>query len=281
MQTRYDYLTIGHISRDVVASDLAPSGYAVGGTVAFSAETAHALNCRTAVLTSTAADFDYQAAIPHATVVAVESAETTSFSNIYTDKGRIQLVHSVAAAITATDVPAAWRDTPIVHLGPITDRVDPQLVNAFPHSMIGITPQGWMRKWEGGKVSPIPLQHRQILLPRADAVVIGEEDLSDPAELVLLRANTKLLVMTRSASGCVVFSGENQYDIPAPAVEEVNATGAGDIFATAFFVSLWHSRQTILESAEFANKIAAASVTQIDLAAKVAIANKMMAELNE
>ena len=34
----------------------------------------------------------------------------------------------------------------------------------------------------------------------------------------------------------------------------------------------------VLDSAEFANKIAAATVTQPDLAAKVAIANKLMEE---
>jgi sugar/nucleoside kinase (ribokinase family) len=48
--------------------------------------------------------------------------------------------------------------------------------------------------------------------------------------------------------------------IPAPNVEEVDATGAGDIFAAAFFIQLSQSRNP-WEAAAFANDIAAQSVT--------------------
>ncbi len=277
MTSEFDYLTIGHISRDVVSTELDPSGYSVGGTVSFSAEIAHALNCRAAVLTSTRPDFDYQNAIPNATVVSVPSEETTSFSNIYKPEGRTQIVHQLAGWVSAEHLPKGWEDTPIVHLGPITNCIDAELVYAFPDSIIGVTPQGWMREWgDDGLVRQIPLQFADILLPNAAAVIIGEEDLTDRAELDMMRAKSKLLVMTRSSQGCIVFDGDTVYDVPAPTVVELNATGAGDIFATAFFVQLWRSQMNVLDSAEFANKIASATVTQPDLAAKVAIANKLM-----
>ena len=279
MTSPFDYLTIGHVSRDVVSLDLSPSGYSTGGTVSFSAEMAYALGCRASVLTSAAADFDAAAAIPNATVQVVPSPDTTSFSNIYKPEGRTQIVHNLAGWVTATDVPAAWRDTPIVHLGPITNMIDANLVYAFPGSIVGVTPQGWMREWgDDGLVKQIPLQYADVLLPNAHAVIIGEEDLQDEAELAMMREKSRLLVMTRSARGCIIFAGDEVYDVPAPKVTELNATGAGDIFATAFFVRLWRSQHNILDSAEFANKIAAASVTQPDLAAKVKIVNQMMEE---
>ena len=268
--SRYDYLTIGHISRDVVPMNLSESGYDIGGTVSFSGRIAKALGCRTAILTSVGPDMDASAAIPDCIVEVVPAPETTSFSNIYYPEGRKQIVHSLAGWVSADHVPPSWRDTAIVHLGPITNQIDPNLVYAFPNSLIGITPQGWMREWgDDGEVKQIPMMHADILLPNADAVVIGVEDLYDPAHLAHLRSLSKLLVMTLSADGCIVFHGDQETHVPAPQVTEVNATGAGDTFATAFFVHLWRTKGNILESAEFANRIASASVAQPDLIAKV------------
>lgn len=247
--------------------------------MAFSGRIAHALGCRTAVLTSASADFPSHTAIPECTVRVIESAETTSFSNIYTPQGRVQIVHALAGAITPDDVPCDWRNTPIVHLGPITPQVDPQLVCTFPNSLIGITPQGWMREWGAdGQVRPIPLLHADLLLPNADAVIIGEEDLVNAAELAKMRALSKLLVVTRSARGCTLFFDDQVVDVQAPHVEEVNPTGAGDTFATAFFYRLWRTNGDVISSAEFANKIAAATVAQPDLPEKIMTVNQMMAE---
>jgi sugar/nucleoside kinase (ribokinase family) len=263
-----DYLVIGHVSHDVVATD--PLTVTPGGTVSFSSQTALALGCRTAVLTSAAADFDLHAALPGSDVVCVPAAETTTFSNIYTPSGRRQIVHALAGWLSAENLPASWASASIVHLGPITDRVDPQLVYAFPNSLIGITPQGWMRSLDAeGHVHPIPLAHADVLLPNADAVVISQEDYQGDAELAHMRRLSRILVVTRGYDGCTVFRGDDIFTVPAPHVAELNPTGAGDIFATAFFVQLQRSGGDIQQAAEFANLIASESVTQPDLAAKV------------
>lgn len=276
---QFDYLTIGHVSRDVVPPELSPTGYQVGGTVAFSGRIATALGCRTAVLTSAATDFSVQDAIPDCTVSVVKSAETTSFSNIYTPNGRIQIVHALAGKVTPKDVPDSWRDTPIVHLGPITPQIDAELVCTFPNSLIGLTPQGWMREWgEDGRVRQIPLQHAELLLPNADAVIVGEEDFVDENELPRMRALSKLLVVTRSSRGCTLFFDDKVVDIPAPEIVEINATGAGDTFATAFFYRMWRTGGDVVSSAEFANKIAAATVAQPDLPEKIMVVNQIMVE---
>jgi sugar/nucleoside kinase (ribokinase family) len=47
-------------------------------------------------------------------------------------------------------------------------------------------------------------------------------------------------------------------------VEEVDATGAGDIFAAAFFIRLFNTRDP-WEAARFATALAAYSVTRVGL----------------
>jgi sugar/nucleoside kinase (ribokinase family) len=50
----------------------------------------------------------------------------------------------------------------------------------------------------------------------------------------------------------------------APKVQEVDATGAGDIFATAFFVRLFKTRDP-WEAARFATLVASRSVARVGL----------------
>jgi hypothetical protein len=66
-----DYLVIGHIT-----ADLTPSGTLVGGTVAYSGRTAQVLGCKTAVLSSADAAYDWQQALPDIQVQAVPAEHT-------------------------------------------------------------------------------------------------------------------------------------------------------------------------------------------------------------
>jgi sugar/nucleoside kinase (ribokinase family) len=51
----------------------------------------------------------------------------------------------------------------------------------------------------------------------------------------------------------------------APQVKEVDSTGAGDVFAAAFFARLYNTRDP-WEAARFANQMAAISITRAGLA---------------
>jgi sugar/nucleoside kinase (ribokinase family) len=53
--------------------------------------------------------------------------------------------------------------------------------------------------------------------------------------------------------------------LDAPQVEEVDATGAGDVFAAAFIVQYYANHDPV-EAARFANQVAANSVTRTGLA---------------
>ncbi|HSM56897.1 MAG TPA: PfkB family carbohydrate kinase [Candidatus Sulfomarinibacteraceae bacterium] len=260
-----DYLAIGHITHD-----LAVDGYTIGGTVAYSGRTAQALGCRTAVLTSAGPDCDVQEALPDVAVESVPAAETTTFENVYLPAGRRQVVHSVAAPLTAEAVPREWQRASIVHLGPVAGEVDPELVNGFGTALICITPQGWLREWDAmGNVTPRSWPQARQILPRAAAVVLSMEDLPNAAMLQQFRRWSRLLVLTEGVDGCTVFLAEEQRHFPAPGAVEVNPTGAGDIFAAAFFIRLYQTKGNPWEAARFANEIAARSVEQPDLPAKI------------
>ncbi|MCA9976313.1 MAG: carbohydrate kinase family protein, partial [Anaerolineales bacterium] len=145
-----------------------------------------------------------------------------------------------------------------------------EFVRRFPNSIIGLTPQGWMRRWdENGRVYAQNWAAAREILPLAAAVIISEEDLLDDAMLVQYQEWSRLLVLTQGRQGCTVFFGNDVRQISAPRVPEVEFTGAGDIFAAAFFIRLWQTDGNPWEAARFANQVAAESVTQPTLMQKM------------
>lgn len=263
---RFDYLAVG-----VVTHDLLPAGgHTIGGTVSFSSRTAVALGCRTAVVTTAGPDCDLATALPGIPVHCVPAGHTTTFQNIYTPQGRQQYLHATAGQITAADIPVGWDRTPIVHLAPLANDVNPAIINLFSNSMVGITPQGWMRAWDDtGRVFPCDFALAAATFPLAAAVIISEADLPDTATLQHFRQAARLLVMTQGPAGCTLFFGDETRQIPAPATTEVESTGAGDIFATGFLIRLHQTGGNPWDAARFANEIAAQSVTQASLAGKI------------
>ena len=260
-----DYLVIGHVT-----CDLTPTGQQVGGTVSFSGRTAQALGCHTAVLTSAAPDYDLTQAMAGMTIQRKPAAATSTFENIYTPEGRIQILHDRAEPLTAADVPVDWRRTPIVHLAPLTNEVDEDLVHTFSNSLIGVTPQGWMRRWdENGRVYAREWPEAEQVLPLAAAVILSEEDLPFPGLLDEFLRLSRLLVLTQGERGCTVYFGDEVRQVPAPQVVEVEPTGAGDVFAAAFLIRLYQTGGNPWEAARYANEFAARSVTQSGLEAKI------------
>jgi len=208
----------------------------------------------------------------------VPAEKTTTFTNTYTPEGRVQQVHHVAAPLTVADLPDAWRAPRIVHLGPLVNEVDPVFVHAFPKSIIGITPQGWMRAWDGtGRVRARIWPDAATVLPHASVVIISREDLLYEAMLTEYCGLAPLVVLTAGAQGCTVFLGQEARHVGAPNVSEVDPTGAGDIFAAAFLTYFARTDGDPWEAARRANIIAAASVTASGLSAKLAAMGSALA----
>jgi len=256
-----DYLVIGH-----VAHDLTPEGPRLGGTVAYSALTARALGLRVGVVTAAGRETNLEAlnGIP---VISIESPQSTTFENIYTEHGRVQYLRAQATPLGFASVPDAWQRTSIIHVGPIANEIDAVLPRDFSPVLFGVTPQGWMRqRAEDGRVSRSEWENAEPVLQRADAVVMSREDVNGDDELIEHMAHqTCILVVTEASAGCVLHWNGDRRRFRAPEVHEVDATGAGDVFAAAFFIRLLKTRDP-WEAARFATLIAARSVTRVGLA---------------
>jgi sugar/nucleoside kinase (ribokinase family) len=273
---KMDYVIIGHVTRDVT-----PAGNLVGGTVSYSGCAARALGCETAVLTSCQPEYEGLSELTDLTVEVIPSAHTSTFENVYSANGRTQMLYTSADPIQVQHLPAEWVDTAVVHLGPVANEVDPTLMHQFSNSVIGMTPQGWLRRWTAdGRVYARDWPEAEQFLPLADVVILSEEDLLDEAMLPRYRQASRLLIMTENARGCTVFAGDEVRQIPAPSVIQVEPTGAGDIFAAAFLIRYAGNGRNPWQAAEFANHIAAQSVTQVGLDAKIKHIQTTTEEIN-
>jgi sugar/nucleoside kinase (ribokinase family) len=234
----------------------------LGGTVAYAALTARALGLKVGIVTAVGNGTPLEAldGIP---ILTIGSVQSTTFENRYTGAGRVQFLRAQAAQIDLVQVPAVWRDASILHLGPIADEIDPVLPAGFSPALLGVTPQGWMRQWDSaGRVSLRTWEASGPILGQAGAVVISREDVGGDNELIEhLAHQTRMLAVTEGSEGCVLYWHGDRRRFRAPKVHEVDATGAGDVFAAAFFIRLQRTRDA-WEAARFATLIASHSVTR-------------------
>lgn len=255
-----DYLVIGH-----VAHDLTPTGPRLGGTVAYSALTARALGMRAGIVTASGPETSLEPlnGIP---IISLPSAQSTTFENIYTERGRIQYLRAQALQIDFDNIPESWRSASVIHLGPLANEMNSTLPKGFSPGLLGITPQGWMRTWDAeGKVSPREWTANEAALAQAGAVIISREDVGGDEEVIEHMAHqTQVLAVTEGAAGAVLYWHGDRRRFRAPEMKEIDATGAGDVFAAAFFVRLFKTRDP-WEATRFATLIASRSVTRVGL----------------
>jgi 1D-myo-inositol 3-kinase len=240
----------------------------LGGTVSYAAVTASALGHDTGILTSASASCDLSVLRDRVDVVRIPADSTTTFENQYWDGNRTQVAYAFAEPITAAHLPHAWREPTIAHIGPILHECLPDLQGAFgPNTFLGVTPQGWLRVRDAsGRIHPREWKGAGNWLARASAVVLSLEDVGHNWSLIDTYAQqTELLVVTQGWLGGVLFESGRSSNFSAPTVQEVDPTGAGDIFATCFFtqVAAGHAPDVAVR---FASCVAAHSVSRRGLA---------------
>lgn len=250
----------------------------MGGTATYSPRSARALGRSVAVVTSAEPDYDLEEALAGIPVALLPAAATTTFENIYTPAGRRQILHSVAELLVPAAVPQEWRTPRIAHLGPVSNEIDPQVIDLLEGSMIGLTPQGWhRRRGPDGQVRFAHWPAAAEVLPRASAVIVSQEDIQDEETWAIYWRHCRILVITNGAAGCEVLFGGEERSFRVAEVAEVDPTGVGDIFAAAFLIRLWETDGDPWEAARFATQIAAPTVARpalegIPTAAEVAAA---------
>lgn len=247
-----DFQVIGH-----VCHDWSPNGNLLGGTASYAALFAKKMNLETQVLTSFGNDFEFEETFHKINLQVIPSLQTTFFKNIYDGFARQQFLLKKANNILPNHITTDLKNAKMVLLGPIANEIDFKILEKFENSLIAICPQGWMRRWDkDGKV------HHEILenwkaFEKADLVIMSEEDINFQMDLIpRLAALFKILVITKAEKGADVYFKNNKHTFPSFKSNIVDPTGAGDIFATAFLIRYYETKD-ILQAGIFANAAAA------------------------
>ncbi len=250
-----DYLIIGNLSCDIT-----PDGPRLGGTAAYAGLTSQALGLRVGVVTAWGGEISLDL-LNGIKVQCIPAQHSTSFENIYSHEGRIQYIHYNAPDITSINIPEAWLHTPIIHIGPIAGEGKSLVNGNFRTSLVGLTPQGWLRKWDGaGRVGNGEWPEAREMLTHAGAAVLSIEDVGgDEDQIEEMALECRVLAVTEGPAGARLYWNGDLRRFRAPLLEEVDATGAGDIFAAAFFWRLYVTRDP-WEAARFATHLASFSI---------------------
>lgn len=264
-----DILLLGNVTRDLIdAHDF--DAYRLGGTVTFAAVVADRLGRRPTVVTRATQDTDLSAMPDSAQLIVLPTPSTTVFANIYTPHGRIQYCYTPAPPIGAKDLAAELRQPDIVLLGPIANEIEADVPAIFAEStIVAAVPQGWMRRWDAdGRVHSKQWESAAQILPHLDALILSLEDIDYQWErLAPAFEHVPLIVVTEYRDGSTVFQRQAdgsvlEAKIPPRPAAEVDPTGAGDIFTTAFLIRLEETNDPI-QAARFGNVAASMSVEHL------------------
>jgi 1D-myo-inositol 3-kinase len=248
----FDFLAVGHVVKDITWT-----GWRLGGGVAYASLQASRLGLQTAAVTACSPDVSPAELLPHTVWHVLPDERTTSFQNTYVDGVRSQHLRETARPIGGAQVPESWRRTPVVLLAPVYWDVDVRAASVIPEeSLVGLSAQGWLRRTDEGRVVPVPFDVDAPWLI-GDVVFLSEEDLEEPELSQAWLKYVPMVVLTRAQRGVTVFDDHGRHNFAAVPGPEVDPTGAGDVFATAFLVR-WKETGDLEETARFA--LAAASL---------------------
>jgi 1D-myo-inositol 3-kinase len=250
-------LALGHVTWDRVKD-----GDVLGGSVSYAAATARKLGWEAGVLTTAGADFEPERDLPGVSVFLSRSAATTRFKNVYGPDGvRQQFLSARADPIDLTPLPDEWRSPDVLFLAPVAAEVPPRTALAFQAGVVGAGAQGWLREFEeDGRVCPTEWKDPGNDLAGVHALCLSEHDLPEAnrraAELL---ARVPIVAVTRGWRGLWLHTREGVREVPTLPRPEVDPTGAGDVFATSFFLR-YQETGDALEAAAFAACAASCAV---------------------
>lgn len=245
--------------------DKRPEGDVAGGSVTYATATARKLGWEAAALTTCGADFDETRALPGVPVFLQRSSATTRFVNVYGPEGvRHQVLLSRAGQVDVGPLPDEWRGPEALLLAPLAGEIEGALAPSFEAEAVGAVAQGWVREFApDGAVTPREWRDPGAALAGVHVLFVSQHDLPQgglqPRDFLTW---VPLVAVTRGWRGAVLHTRDATHEVPGLPRPEVDPTGAGDVFATAFLVR-YHETGDALEAAAFANCAASCAVEGI------------------
>jgi sugar/nucleoside kinase (ribokinase family) len=238
----FDYVTVGHVTVDVMAAD---GSRRPGGGAFYSALQAARMGLRTLIVTQGSPREIEALMEPHRGELELQilpAPATTTLATSGSGTARTQRVLAWAGPISET----ITVDSGSLHFAPIARETATTSWQGHA-KFVGFTPQGLARTWdEGGEITPAPMPADQRslngLLPQGcSAVVISEHEHATLAPLLAAAAaGGAVLAITAGAGPTTVhLPGGEVAQVQAPALAHPrDDLGAGDVFAAAFFIAL-------------------------------------------
>jgi sugar/nucleoside kinase (ribokinase family) len=251
-----ELLVVGHVTRDFIRGETR-----LGGAASFSSRVAATLGIQTALVTAAPAGFSLMAplrALSRLSIHVVPSPEVTTFELDYSGPRRRVIQRAVARPIHAEDIPPEWRNIPVAYVAPVASECDRALVEGLGSRLICAGLQGWLRRpGPDGAVEPTIASEASNPPRGLGVAVFSEEDHPEAGFLAEQLARQGLIVaLTRGRRGSTVRQGTQGWEIPAAPANEVDPTGAGDVFGIALTLALARGASA-LEAATAAASIAA------------------------
>lgn len=244
--TRLPLLICGHVTRDLVGPERQNR---LGGTAAFAAMAASAMGLRSALVTRAPAHFDLLNTLRADALIDVQNIhapQETSFELSYNSSGRQLRLLGRAPDLKAAHIPQHLRNPMLAYIASVVGECDRALIERLNAQATVACAQGWLRTTDSrGRV--VPALHPVIANPPAgiDAVVYSELDHPDAEDIARHLASHQIQVaLTRAKEGVTLFLPE-VIDIPAAQADEVDPTGAGDVFGLVFGLSLARGQDAV------------------------------------
>ncbi len=260
-QARRDVLVVGHYCHDLLRHGPGRETQALGGSAAYISAVLGAMEVDHTVVSVAGEDFQYGAQVRHPPRL-VPGARTTQFTADFTGGERVLRLGAVAPPIRPEDITTEARVA--LGCGVAGELLPETLVRIAERSQhLVVDLQGLIRTTEaGGQVHHRRLEETPYaaLLERVHVLKASEEE-ALALDVERVRQGT-CLVITRGRQGCTVLTARDAFEVPAPAVEEVDPTGAGDCFLAGFALGLLRGLP-LPRCAELANWFGAQAVTQV------------------
>jgi hypothetical protein len=286
----FDYVTVGHVTVDVLDGSRRP-----GGSAFYSALQAARLGARTLIVTQGAPAEIEELLAPYLHELELQVLPAPRTTTLQTDdRGgeRRQRVLAWAGPMTAPALAAG-----ILHLAPVARELEGQ--GQARADFVGLTLQGLVRRWgedgtislqaPGGRSAGEPegeapatgVEERTLgELTRCDAVVLSEHERASARWLLREAAAAGATIAVTAGAGPITVlpaaagaAREARDSLPAerpqtpdregevrvdatPVADPREDIGAGDVFAAAFFVAL-HEGCAAADAAAFAGAAAA------------------------
>lgn len=234
---------IGNLACDLV--DGAPPR--VGGGPYYAAWALHALD-RPACILTRCTEAERETLLPDVVALGVPvtwraAASTSTFGIRYDGERRFMSVEAVGHTWTPADVrDPALSDVEAVHVAPLlrSDFPTETLAELARERTVSLDGQGLVRPGRTGELKldadfdPALLRHLSILkLAEEEAhAVLGEVDRRSVAEL-----GVPEVLVTLGPRGSIVYAEGREDFAPANEVRDVDPTGAGDAYATAYLAA--------------------------------------------